>query len=283
MAKVAADLRTELGDNLTEPTQPILENGWNPPLAEGHRLPPLPTLQAPTHGPAVAWPPGTTHIVRFAPSSSATTLAVAKENTIARALLGQEGYAAWIQAKRGGLSIICHGCAVVGGWVLGSIAMALNNPGHPSILVAALVMVPSCIEYTLTKIPRAMSKMNRSFTVIFGTLNLGTWAVCMSAARSWHTADCLFFAGLTVSTYLGGFTADATGSRAEFDGEHYEQKFRPGLNLFTHICLYTHNHNSVAHLCLSLTHAYGRTGTKPYRSYTSFLCFYVGDHNFHDH
>ena len=143
---------------------------------------------------------------------------MAKENIVARVLFGEEGYAAWIRMeKRTGLAIVCHAGVTVG-YVLGLVAMALNDPGHPSILVAALLCIPSFIEYTLTKIPRAMSKMNSSFTVIFSTINALTWAVCMSAVRGWHAADCVFCAVWAVHTYLGALTADATGSRAEFAG-----------------------------------------------------------------
>ena len=216
MAKVAADLDTaELGrtagESTAPQTPPIRENGGN----QGIHLPPL-TTTVPTPGPAVVWPSGTTHIVRFGPSSTATTLAVAKENMVARVLFGEGGYTVWIQANRRGLAIACHAGAVVG-YVIGLVSMALNDPG-PLILVAALLVVPSSIEYALTKIPRVMSKMNRSFSVIFGTLNALAWAVCMSAVRGWHTADCVFCAVWAVHTYLAGLTVDATGSRAEFAG-----------------------------------------------------------------
>ena len=233
MAKVAAaDLDTaELGPSMVqgsvEPrggstapkTPPIRENGWT----QGIHLPPL-TTTAPTDGPAVVWPSGTTHSVRFGPSSTATTMAVAKENMVARALFGQEGYASWVRMeKRTGLASVCHAGVTVG-YVLGPVAMALNDPGHPSILVAALFFVPSSIEYALTKIPRAMSEMNRSFTVIFSTINMLAWSVCMSAVRGWHTADCAFCAGWAVHSYLAGITADATGSRAEFAGTSLSKK-----------------------------------------------------------
>ena len=226
MAKVAADLDTvtELGRTAggststnvcTAPqTPPISENGWTQGPT---RLSPL-TATAPAHGPAVVWPSGTTHIVRFGPSSTARTLAVAKENTIARALFGKEGYAAWIRAERRGMALVCAACALVGHG-LGVVAMALNDPGHPSILVAALLLMPSSIEAALNRIPRAMSKMNSSFTVIFSTLNVLTWAVCMSAVRGWHTADCVYFAAFAAQSYFAGIMLDATASRAEFKGK----------------------------------------------------------------